>query len=77
MARGAVNTPQEVNKLKGYIKNAVEAQINDEGYSMVEVLSPCPTNWGLSPLDAIKKVGTDMEPQYPLGILKNREKGAK
>jgi 2-oxoglutarate ferredoxin oxidoreductase subunit beta len=73
VARGSVTTPAYVNKLKSYIKNAFKAQLNNEGYSLVEVLSPCPTNWGLSPTDALKRVNTDLVDYFPLGELKKRE----
>lgn len=56
VARGAITTPQEINKLKGYIRNAFQAQLNHEGYSLVEVLSTCPTNWAMSPLAAHKRL---------------------
>ena len=45
LARGAVSSAKDINKLKKYIKSAIETQMNGGGYSMVEVLSPCPTNW--------------------------------
>jgi 2-oxoglutarate ferredoxin oxidoreductase subunit beta len=73
VARGAVNTPANVNKLKGYIKNALEAQINGEGYSVVEVLSPCPTNWGMTPLQSMDRIRTELIPYYPLGELVERK----
>jgi 2-oxoglutarate ferredoxin oxidoreductase subunit beta len=73
VARGAVTTPAHVNKLKGYIMNAFKAQMNKEGYSLVEVLSPCPTNWGMSPLDAFKRINEELIDYYPLGELKKRE----
>lgn len=72
VARGTVTTPAHVNRLKGYVKNALEAQINGEGYSIVEVLSPCPTNWGLSPLNAMQRINEELIPYYPLGELKKR-----
>jgi len=72
VARGSVSTPTHINKLKTYIKNAMEAQKKKEGYSLVEVLSPCPTNWNLSPLDAMKKIDDDIEKIYPLGVFKDR-----
>lgn len=75
VARGAVTTPAYVNKLKGYIKNAFKAQLNNEGYSLIEVLSPCPTNWKLSPVQALERVNTELIAYYPLGELKTR--GAK
>lgn len=72
-ARGTVCTPAHIHKLKSYIKNALEAQLNGEGYSVVEVLSPCPTNWGLSTMDAMKRVEEELIPYFPLGEFKSRE----
>lgn len=71
-ARGAVTTPANIRKLKGYIKNALEAQLNGEGYSIVEILSPCPTNWGLTPLQALERIEKEIIPYYPLGEFKLR-----
>lgn len=73
VARGTVSSPANINKLKGYIKNAIQAQMNGEGYSLVEIVSTCPTNWRLSPADAMKKVDCDLVPYFPLGVLKDRE----
>ncbi len=73
VARGSVNTPANINKLKGYIKNAIEAQINGEGYSLVEALSPCPVNWNLSPTKAMERIEKEIIPYYPLGEFKKRE----
>lgn len=73
VARGAVNTPSNINKLKSYIKNALEAQLNGEGYSVVEVLSPCPTNWGMTPLQSMDRIEKEIIPYYPLGEFKTRE----
>ena len=72
VARGTVTTAANVNKLKGYIKSALEAQLKGEGYSLVEILSPCPTNWELTPLDAMKRIEKELIPYYPLGELKQR-----
>jgi len=72
-ARGAVTTPKNVNKLKKYIKNGLEAQLNGEGYSVIEVLSPCPTNWKLSPLNSMKRIEEELIPYYPLGVFKERK----
>lgn len=72
-ARGTVTSPANINKLKGYIKNALEAQINGEGYSMVEVLSPCPINWGLTAVKAMERVEKELIPYFPLGEFKTRE----
>lgn len=73
VARGTVTNAANINRLKGYIKNALEAQLNGEGYSVVEVLSPCPTNWGLSPLKAMDRITEELVPYYPLGEIKTRE----
>ncbi len=72
-ARGTVTSPKNVNKLKKYIKNGLEAQINGEGYSIIEVLSPCPTNWGLNPVKAMEQIEEQLIPYYPLGVFKNRK----
>ena len=72
VARGAVTTPAEINKLKGYVRNAFEAQLNKEGYSLVEVMSTCPTNWGLDPIKATKRLTDEVIPYYELGEFKQR-----
>ena len=71
LARGAVNNPVNVKKVKKYIKTAFEAQMRGEGFTMVEILSPCPTNWKLSPVDAVGWLEENMIPFYPLGEIKN------
>ena len=72
-ARGAVTSPKRVTTLKTYIKNALEAQINNEGYSTVEVLSPCPTNWGLDAVASMRRIEEEIVQYYPLGEFKTRE----
>lgn len=69
--RCAANTPANVRKMRKAIARAFECQQNGLGFSMVEVLSTCPTNWGLSPIDALKSLEEDMIPYYPLGNFKN------
>ena len=71
-ARGTVTNPANINKLKGYIKNALQAQLNHEGYSIVEVLSPCPINWGLTPVKAMERIEKELIPYYPIGEFKKR-----
>lgn len=72
-ARGAITTPVQINKTKKYIKNALEAQINHEGYSVVEILSTCPTNWGMTASEAKKRIDNELIPTFPLGEFKVRE----
>lgn len=73
IARTAVNNPANVNKTKKSLKKALQAQMKGLGFTMVEVLSTCPTNWGLSPVEALKWVGEEMMPYYPLGEFKVKE----
>jgi 2-oxoglutarate ferredoxin oxidoreductase subunit beta len=71
IARGAVNTAANVRKTKGYIKKALEAQMRGIGFTMVEVLSQCPTNWGMTSLQAVEWLEREMLPVFPLGEVKN------
>jgi 2-oxoglutarate ferredoxin oxidoreductase subunit beta len=71
IARGAVNTPANTRKTKQYIRKALLAQLAGIGFTMVEVLSPCPTNWGLEPISAMEWLEEKMIPVYPLGEIKN------
>ncbi|TCW35710.1 2-oxoglutarate ferredoxin oxidoreductase subunit beta [Thermohydrogenium kirishiense] len=69
--RVSVYDVKHVIQAKKAIKNAFTAQLNKKGFSMIEVLSSCPTNWGLSPNEALKWIKDKMEPYYPLGVYKN------
>ena len=77
LARVAVNTPANMAKAKAAIKKAFEIQIAGLGFSLVEVLSICPTNWGMSPLEAVGWMEKNMMPYYPLGIFRSGEEVAK
>jgi 2-oxoglutarate ferredoxin oxidoreductase subunit beta len=52
------------------IKKAFQYQMEGKGFTMIEVLSTCPTNWGLTPVEALKWLEANMIPQYPLGVYK-------
>lgn len=69
LERVAVSSPQEVKKAKIAIKKAFMAQINGIGFGMVEVLSTCPTNWGLNPVESIKWLNENLKKEYPLGLF--------
>ena len=71
IARGAVNNAANIRKTKQYIKKALEAQCAGKGFTMVEVLSPCPTNWGMEPVAAVEWLEKNMLPVFPLGEIKN------
>ena len=62
---------KNVNIAKKAIKKAFENQIAGRGYSIVEVVSTCPTNWGLSPQEALEWMRNNMLPYYPLGVYKD------
>lgn len=69
--RVAVDCPKNIIAAKKAVKKAFDCQINKKGFSIVEVLSSCPTNWGMTPVQALEWIRTDMMPFYPLGIYKN------
>jgi 2-oxoglutarate ferredoxin oxidoreductase subunit beta len=71
IARGAVNTPANSRKTKAYIKKALEAQMQGIGFTMVEILSQCPTNWGMEPVKSVEWLEQNMLPVFPLGEIKN------
>lgn len=73
IARVAVNNPSNMAKAKASIKKAFQLQISGVGFTLVEVLSTCPTNWGMTPLEAVKWLDNNMIPYYPLGLLKAAE----
>ncbi len=65
--RVSVIEPKMVKKAKKAIKKAFETQIQRKGFSLVEVLSTCPTNWGIPPVESLQWVKDNMIPYYPLG----------
>ena len=73
--RVAVNSPANVRQAGKAIREAFECQLRGEGFSFVEVLSTCPTNWGLTPVEALRWLEDNMIPYYPLGRLKTPEGG--
>ena len=72
LERVAVNNVANVKKAKAAIKKAFQNQIEGKGFSLVEVLSTCPTNWGLAPDKAIEWLEENMLPYYPLGVYKDK-----
>ena len=72
LERVAVNNVKNVRKAKAAIRKAFENQINGVGFSLIEVVSTCPTNWGLTPEAALKFVDEKMIPYYPLGVYKDK-----
>ncbi len=73
IARVSVHDPKHIREAKKMIKKAFLLQLAGKGFTLVEVLSTCPTNWGVSPLAAIDWLKENMLPVYPLGVLKGGE----
>ncbi len=76
LERVAATDVKNINNAKRAIKKAFQNQIDGKGFSLVEVLSTCPTNWGMTPQKAMKWVEDKMIPYYPLGCYKDRSKEA-
>ena len=72
--RVAVNNVKNIKKAKQAILHAFKNQIEGKGFSLIEVLSTCPTNWGLSPTESLKWLEENMQTHYPLGVYKDKYK---
>ena len=72
LERVAVNSVAHVKRAKKAIRKAFENQVNGKGFSLVEVISACPTNWGMTPKKALEWIDSAMIPYYPLGVYKDR-----
>ena len=72
LERVTVNSVAHVRQAKRAIKKAFQNQIDNKGFSLIEVLSSCPTNWGMTPEKALKWIDEAMIPYYPLGVYKDR-----
>ncbi len=72
LERVAVNNVKNVKNAKKAIKKAFQNQLEGKGFSLVEVLSTCPTNWGLKPDKALEWLEENMIPYYPLGVYKDK-----
>ena len=72
LVRTSCNNPQNVMKTKNAIKKAFKNQLEGKGFSMVEIVTSCPTNWGLDPLKCLDYIEEKMLPEYPLGVVRDR-----
>ena len=72
LQRVAVNNVKNVLQAKKAIKKAFQNQLEGKGFSLIEVLSGCPTNWGMTPQKALEWIDEAMIPYYPLGVYKDR-----
>ncbi len=69
--RVSVTTPAQIARAKRAIKKAFEIQIQGLGFTMIEVLSTCPTNWGMTPVEALGWLNDNMIPAFPLGVFRD------
>ena len=69
--RTSVSSPKHIMKTKKAIKKAFQVQLDDKGFAMVEILSPCPTNWKMTPVEAAKWVEETMTKSFPLKVIKD------
>ncbi len=69
--RVAVNSPANIRKAKKAIHKAFQVQIDKLGFALVEILSPCPTNWKMTPLEAWQWIDREMTKVFPLGVIKD------
>ena len=72
LARVSVHSVRAVRRAKKAVRRAFENQLTGRGFSLVEFLSSCPTNWGMTPQEALTWVESTMIPYYPLGVYKDR-----
>ncbi len=70
LERTSVSSPKEIMKTKKAIKKSFQTQLEGKGFSMVEVLSPCPTYWGLTPIKSMERIEREVVKEYPLGAIK-------
>ena len=74
LERCSVHTPKTVIKTKKALKTAFTNQIKEHGFSLVEIVSMCPTGWGVTPVEAKKYIEEAMIPYYPLGVFRDHSK---
>lgn len=67
LARGSVDSVANINKTKSYIRKGFEKQMAGEGFSLIEILSPCPTNWNLTPAAAVERIQNEVSGIYQIG----------
>ena len=71
VTRTSLATPAKIRETKRSIRKAFEVQMAGIGYSLVEVLSPCPTNWKVTPKESFTYLEEIMEKEYPIGVMKD------
>jgi 2-oxoglutarate ferredoxin oxidoreductase subunit beta len=77
LERTSVTSPRNVRRTKQAIEKAFRTQMEKRGFSLVEVLSPCPTYWRMTPAESLRFVDEEMVQHFPLGVCKDWEKSCK
>ena len=77
LERTSCNNPANVNKTKAAIKKAFQNQLDGKGFSLVEIVTSCPTNWGLDALEALDFLEDKMFAEFPLGVIRDKSKEGK
>ena len=72
LARGALYDVKHIEQTKQFIKKGFENQRDNKGFSLIEVLSPCPTNWKMTPVQAMEKIKNETERVFPVGVYVDR-----
>ncbi|MDL2258301.1 thiamine pyrophosphate-dependent enzyme [Eubacteriales bacterium OttesenSCG-928-K08] len=72
LERCSCNTPANVIKTRKAIRKAFQNQLDNKGFSLVEIVTSCPTNWGLDAMESLKFLEEKMLPEYPLGVFRDR-----
>ena len=76
LARGSLASPADIRTTKKYVRKAIQYQLEGKGFSMVEILSPCPTNWNLTPLKSWERMKNEVAAVYPTGeFIDNGKEG--
>lgn len=71
--RASLQDVKHIKKAKEAVKKAFKVQMAGKGFAMVELLSTCPTNWGMSPVEALNRIRDEVAPHYPLGVFKGAD----
>ena len=74
LERTSCNNPANVAKTKAAIRKAFQNQLDGKGFSLVEIVTSCPTNWGLEPLEALGFLEEKMFKEFPLGVIRDKDK---
>ncbi len=74
LERTSCNTPANVRKTKKAIRKAFQNQLDGKGFSMVEIVTSCPTNWGLDPIASLDFLEEKMLKEYPLGVVRDKDR---